>query len=158
MIWCIFFVLTSLNWWKGTTRSGACGLIWLNTGNTRPDITRIEWLRALSRFGGWWCMAVLDCWSVWFVLKRVYGIWNAVILWYRSFKLFNGRDVNTVHCYHHGITVTENKGGEERYIKKHIHMTDYSMNTHSKSILPHPVWQSDHYSLPVPDNLIDDDE
>ena len=20
------------NWWKGTTRSGACGLIWLNTG------------------------------------------------------------------------------------------------------------------------------
>ena len=28
-----------------------------------PDIVRIDRLRALSRFGGWWCMAVLSWWS-----------------------------------------------------------------------------------------------
>ncbi len=28
-----------------------------------PDIVRIDRLRALSRFYGWWCMAVLSWWS-----------------------------------------------------------------------------------------------
>ena len=28
-----------------------------------PDTGRIDRLRALSRFGGWWCMAVLSWWS-----------------------------------------------------------------------------------------------
>ena len=43
---------------------GPYGLIRLNTGNPPgPDIVRIDRLRALSRFYGWWCMAVLSWWS-----------------------------------------------------------------------------------------------
>jgi len=54
-----------MNWRKGTTKSGACDLIWLNTGNLTPgpDTGRIDRLKALSWFGGWWCMAVLSWWS-----------------------------------------------------------------------------------------------
>ena len=52
---------TYRNWRKGTTRSGACALIWLNTenyeklieGDPDPDTVRIDRWISLSWFYGW---------------------------------------------------------------------------------------------------------
>jgi hypothetical protein len=46
------------------TRSGFCGLIWLNTGKLTGTGHREDWqTEALSWFYGGWCMAVLSWWS-----------------------------------------------------------------------------------------------
>ena len=54
------------HWRKGTTRSGACDMSWLNTGKTHQVHTQWGWTDRklfLDSLGGR-CMPVLSCWTV----------------------------------------------------------------------------------------------